>query len=132
MMTASPHCSAAVAHEQSNKRAFFLISDQWRLRGGGSAALLIQLTPVIVVIVRGWGQKVTPPTLLLQVVAPQVARQYAPADGRSIRRGSTSVRGRVCSPHTAKLQAASVPIACAPRAGTDRRTDCGIATAGAQ
>ena len=39
---------------------------------------------------------------------------------------STSIRGRVCSPHMAKLQAASVPIAYnswAPRAVTDRRTD---------
>ena len=33
-----------------------------------------------------------------------------PADGSSTRGGSTSVRGRVRSPHTAKLQAASVPI----------------------
>jgi len=49
-----------------------------------------------------------------------------PADGSSTRGGSTSVRGRVRSPPVAKLQAASVPIAygsCAPRAGTDRRTD---------
>jgi len=39
------------------------------------------------------------------------------ANGSSTRGGSTSVRGRVCSPHVAKLQAASVPIAygsCAP------------------
>jgi len=35
----------------------------------------------------------------------------SPADGSSIRGGSTSVRGRVRSPHMAKLQAASVPIA---------------------
>ena len=34
-----------------------------------------------------------------------------PADGSSTRGGSTSVRGRVCSPHMAKLQAASVRIA---------------------
>ena len=34
-----------------------------------------------------------------------------PADGSSTRSGSTSVRGRVRSPHMAKLQAASVPIA---------------------
>ena len=33
------------------------------------------------------------------------------ADGSSTRGGSTSVRGRVRSPHMAKLQAASVPIA---------------------
>jgi len=49
-----------------------------------------------------------------------------PADGSSIRGGSTSVRGRVRSPLMAKLQAASVPIAqgsCALRAGTERRTD---------
>jgi len=42
-----------------------------------------------------------------------------PADGSSTRGGSTSVRGRVRSPHTAKLQAARVPIAygsCAPKA----------------
>jgi len=39
------------------------------------------------------------------------ARRYAPADGSSTRGGSTSVRGRVRSPHMAKLQAASVPIA---------------------
>ena len=34
-----------------------------------------------------------------------------PADGSSTRSGSTSVRGRVRSPHMAKLQAASVPLA---------------------
>jgi len=34
-----------------------------------------------------------------------------PADGSSTRGGSTSVRGRVSSPHMAKLQAAGVPIA---------------------
>ena len=34
-----------------------------------------------------------------------------PADGSSTRGGSTSVRGRVRSPHMAKLQAASVPVA---------------------
>jgi len=34
-----------------------------------------------------------------------------PADGSSTRGRSTSVHGRVCSPHMAKLQAASVPIA---------------------
>ena len=34
-----------------------------------------------------------------------------PADGSSTRGGSTSFRGRVRSPHMAKLQAASVPIA---------------------
>jgi len=33
------------------------------------------------------------------------------ADGSSTRGGSTSVRGRVRSPHMAKLQAASIPIA---------------------
>ena len=63
------------------------------------------------------------------------ARLYAPppADGSSTRGGSTSVRGRVRSPHLAKLRAASVPIAygsCAPRAGTDRRTDNGTAYRG--
>ena len=61
-----------------------------------------------------------------QVIAPGAERRYAgmpAADGSSTRGGSTSVRGRVRSPHMAKLQAASVPIAqdsCAPRAGTDR------------
>ena len=34
-------------------------------------------------------------------------RRYAPADGSSTRGGSTSVRGRVHSPHVAKLQAGS-------------------------
>ena len=34
-----------------------------------------------------------------------------PADGSPARGGSTSVRGRVRSPHAAKLQAASVPVA---------------------
>ena len=43
----------------------------------------------------------------IQVIAPGAARRYAPADGSSTRGGSTSVR----SPHMAKLQAASVPIA---------------------
>ena len=51
-----------------------------------------------------------------------------PADASSTRGGSTSVRERVRSPHMAKLQAASVPIAqgsCAPRAHApwDRQTD---------
>ena len=53
-------------------------------------------------------------------------RRFVPADGSSTRGGSTSVRGRVRTPHTAELPAASVPIAygsCAPRAGTDRRTN---------
>jgi len=35
----------------------------------------------------------------------------APTDGSSTRGGSTSVRGRVRSPHMANMQAASVPIA---------------------
>jgi len=58
---------------------------------------------------------------------------YRPEEGETIcppptavrLAADTSVRGRVRSPHMAKLQAASVPIAygsCAPRAGTDRRT----------
>jgi len=52
-----------------------------------------------------------------------------PADGSSTRGGFTSVRGRVRSPHMAKLQAASMSIAyggrCAPRAAAlwDRQTD---------
>jgi len=46
-----------------------------------------------------------------QVIAPGTARRYAPADGSSTRGGSTSVRGRACSRHMAKLQVASVPIA---------------------
>jgi len=46
-----------------------------------------------------------------QVIAPGAARRYAPADGSSTRGGSTSVRGRVRSPHMAKLQAVCVPIA---------------------
>ena len=46
-----------------------------------------------------------------QVIVPGAARRYAPADGNSTRGGSTSVRGRVRSPHMAKLQAASVIIA---------------------
>jgi len=60
---------------------------------------------------------------------PGVARRYAPppADGSSTRGGSTSVRGRIRSPHVAKLQAASVPVAYGRlRHGTDRRTDRGI------
>ena len=35
-----------------------------------------------------------------QVIAPVAARRYAPADGSSTRGGSTSVCGRVCTPHT--------------------------------
>jgi len=53
----------------------------------------------------------------------------APVDGSSARGGSTSVRGRVRSPHMARLQAAGMPIAqgsCA-MGQTDRRTDRGIA-----
>ena len=44
---------------------------------------------------------------LKQVIAPGAARRYAPprADGSSTRGGSTSARGRVRSPHMAKLQA---------------------------
>ena len=42
---------------------------------------------------------------------PGAAIRYAPADGSSTQRGSTSVRGRVRRPHMAELQAASVPIA---------------------
>jgi len=55
------------------------------------------------------------------------------ANGSSTRGGSTSVRGRVRSPHMAKLQAASrqrtysLRQLRAYRAGTDRRTDRGIA-----
>ena len=51
------------------------------------------------------------------VIAPGAARRYAPADGSSTRGGSTSVRGRVRSLHTAKLQAASVPTALGERDG---------------
>jgi len=54
----------------------------------------------------------------------------AAADGCLTHGGFTSVRGLVRSPHMAKLQAASVPIAygsCAPRGGTDRRAYSGIA-----
>jgi len=46
-----------------------------------------------------------------------------PADGSSTRGGSTSVRGRVRSPHipaAGQLQAARAPTV---QAGTDRRTD---------
>jgi len=59
-----------------------------------------------------------------------------PVDGNSTRGGSTSVSGRVRSPHMVKLQAASVPIAydsCAPTAAapwdrqTDKQTDRGNA-----
>jgi len=52
-----------------------------------------------------------------------------PADGSSTRGGSTSVRGRVRSPHMARLQAASViqPRAAAPwDRRTDRKTDRGF------
>ena len=48
-----------------------------------------------------------------QVIAPEGGRRddIPPADGSSTRGGSMSVRGRVRSPHMAKLQAASVPVA---------------------
>ena len=60
---------------------------------------------------------------------PGAARRYAPADSSLTRGGSTSVRGRVRSPHTAKLQAASVLIAyCSCAMGqTDGQTDRRIA-----
>ena len=45
------------------------------------------------------------------VIAPGRRDDMSLADGSSTCGGSTSVRGRVRSPHTAKLQAASVPIA---------------------
>ena len=52
-----------------------------------------------------------------------------PANGSLTRGGSTPVRGRVRSPRMAKLQAIAYSLwgSCAPRAGTDRRTDRGIA-----
>ena len=63
-----------------------------------------------------------------QVIAPGAVRRYAPADDSSTRGGSTSVRGRVRSPHMAKLQAASVPYSLGQlRHGTDRQTDGRIA-----
>jgi len=47
-----------------------------------------------------------------QVIAPGAGGEtICAADGSSTRGGSTSVRGRVRSPHMAKLQAASVSIA---------------------
>ena len=47
-----------------------------------------------------------------QVSAPGAARRYAPRRWQfDSRRIYTSVRGRLRSPHVAKLQAASVPIA---------------------
>ena len=45
-----------------------------------------------------------------QVIAPGAARRYAPSDGSSTRSGSTHVRGRVRSPHMAKLQAVSAEL----------------------
>jgi len=68
--------------------------------------------------------------MLQQVITPPGGGRrddMPPADGSSTRGGS---RSAVRSPRTAELQAAIVPIAydsCAPRAGTDRRTDRGIA-----
>jgi len=71
--------------------------------------------------------------LALQTQMPtsyHLGRRYdmPPVDDSSTRGGSSSVRGQVRSPHMAKLQAASVPIAqgsCAPRAAApwDRQTD---------
>jgi len=61
-----------------------------------------------------------------QIIAPGAARRYDPADGSSTRDGSRSVRGRVRSPHRAKLQAASEPTAygsCPPRAAAPWDTD---------
>jgi len=46
-----------------------------------------------------------------QVIASGAARRYAPPADGSTRCGSTSICRRVCNPHTAKLQAASMPIA---------------------
>jgi len=46
-----------------------------------------------------------------QLIAPGAAKRYAPADGSSTRGVSTSVRGRVRSPHMAQLQTASASIA---------------------
>jgi len=80
-------------------------------------------------------------TTATAVLAQQIDRQWrhrfnklspggceTPADGSSTRGGSSSVRGRVRSPHMAKLQAASVPTAygsCVPRASAPcyRQTD---------
>jgi len=68
---------------------------------------------------------IVPPSskLLEQVIAPGASRRYVPADGSSTRSGSTSVRGRVRSPHMAKLQAASLPIAYRAAAPWDRQMD---------
>jgi len=62
------------------------------------------------------------------VIAPGAARRYAPADGSSTRGGSTSVRGRVRSPHMAKLQAYILGQlrAYGWDRQTDSRTDGGI------
>jgi len=49
-----------------------------------------------------------------QVIAPGSARRYAPIDGSSTRGGSTSVRGRVRSPHIDSQRAYSL---------WDRQTD---------
>jgi len=69
-----------------------------------------------------------------QVIAPGAARRYAPADGSSTRGGSTSVRGRVRSPHisggrpwlSCRRPACLWPMAAERlgqlQPGTDRRT----------
>jgi len=52
-----------------------------------------------------------PIRLIITSYRPGSCDTICPADGISTLGGSTSVRGRFCSPHMAKLQAASVPIA---------------------
>ena len=63
-------------------------------------------------------------------LSPWGRRDSIPRRWQFDSRRISSVLRRIRSPHKAKLQAASVPVAqdsCAPRAGTDRRTDGRIA-----
>jgi len=69
-------------------------------------------------------------TLRQVIDRPAAAKRYAPADGSSTRGGSTSVRGRVRSPHISAGSQRAYSQAVVPRsqraiasAGTDRRTD---------
>ena len=115
-------------------RMSFLPPNQQRQSTEGMCVCMCVCTPVRITHCLKYNLKlpvghldnfIVPPSskLLEQVIAPGAARRYVPADGSSTRSGSTSVRGRVRSPHMAKLQAASLPIAYRAAAPWDRQMD---------
>jgi len=80
--------TSVAANQQVLPACLFLPS--WRVCKCGNATMLHRLD---------WTCMDTAQENTQQVTAPAAARRYAPADGSSTRGGSTSVRGRVRSPH---------------------------------